>query len=308
MEDKDKCSPAPSEGKPKLCPTEPKLGMNSRYSDENDKSRHAKVRRRKEETNSDRVTMPSTSIGNSRTIGKFSTCATPISMLSPQTSERKIHASEKNAKTEERYIVLRTEKELRDYFAAMDRAVPQASPAPDPQPTRSCLSRSSFGSSRSGSGQSVKSVRFADIDDKTDKKNKHSGKGVVRRRSRTLVTGARDMQPVPTHIHDQKASTSIEPAVGHDNRQFKTVGNASTTDNFNGGKNQLQITSSESLVSVESSKVHTENKAPEITSCTGSQDTDIRRDKVPWKKLVILHLPVLAHCPETRIQTTARGL
>lgn len=282
MEDKDKCSPAPSEGKPKLCPTEPKLGMNSRYSDENDKSRHAKVRRRKEETNSDRVTMPSTSIGNSRTIGKFSTCATPISMLSPQTSERKIHASEKNAKTEERYIVLRTEKELRDYFAAMDRAVPQASPAPDPQPTRSCLSRSSFGSSRSGSGQSVKSVRFADIDDKTDKKNKHSGKGVVRRRSRTLVTGARDMQPVPTHIHDQKASTSIEPAVGHDNRQFKTVGNASTTDNFNGGENQLQITSSESLVSVESSKVHTENKAPEITSCTGSQDTDIRRDKVHY--------------------------
>lgn len=133
MEDKDKCSPAPSEGKPKLCPTEPKLGMNSRYSDENDKSRHAKVRRRKEETNSDRVTMPSTSIGNSRTIGKFSTCATPISMLSPQTSERKIHASEKNAKTEERYIVLRTENSgttLLPWTELSHRRVPPLIPNP----------------------------------------------------------------------------------------------------------------------------------------------------------------------------------
>lgn len=283
MEDIDKCSPAPSDGKPKSCS---KSGMNSRNSDVKDKSRHAKARRRKEETKSDNVTMPSTSSGNSRTIGKFSKCATPISMLSPQTSERKIHAPEKNAKPEERYIVLRTEKELRDYFAAMDRAATQASPATNPQPTRSCLSRSSFGSSRSGSGQSVKSVRFADIDDDPDKKSKHSDKRVVRRRSRTLITCERDIQPLPTRLQYQKASTSTQPAVGHDNRQSKTVvdlstiGNASTTENINGGENQPQ-TSSESLVSAKSSKVHTEYKAPEITFCTESQDTDISpRDKV----------------------------
>lgn len=286
MEDKDKCSPASSDGKPNPCSTESKSGMNSRNSDVKDKSRHAKARRRTEEAKSDKVTMPSTSSENSRTIGKFSTCATPISMLSPKTSERKIHAPKKNAKPEGRYIVLRTEKELRDYFAAMDRAAPQASPAPDPQPTRSCLSRSSFGSSRSGSGHSVKSVRFADIEDESDKKNKHSDKRVVGRRWRTLMTSERDMQPIPTRLQDQKTTTSTEPPVGHDNRQSKTevdlstIGNALTIDNINGGENQPQ-TSSESLVSAKSSTVHTENKSTEITSCTGSQDTDISpRDKV----------------------------
>lgn len=276
MEDKDKCSPASSDGKPNPCSTESKSGMNSRNSDVKDKSRHAKARRRTEEAKSDKVTMPSTSSENSRTIGKFSTCATPISMLSPKTSERKIHAPEKNAKPEGRYIVLRTEKELRDYLAAMDRAAPQASPAPDPQPTRSCLSRSSFGSSRSGSGQSVKSVRFADIEDESDKKNKHSDKRVVRRRSRALMTGERDMQPIPTRLKDQKTTTSTEPSVGHDNRRSKTevdlstIRYASPIDNINRGENQRQ-TLSESLVSAKSS--HTENKATEITTCTGSQDT-----------------------------------
>lgn len=283
MEDKDKCSPASSDGKPNPCSTESKSGMNSRNSDVKDKSRHAKARRRTEEAKSDKVTMPSTSSENSRTIGKFSTCATPISMISPQTSDCKIHALEKNAKPEGRYIVLRTEKEVRDYFAAMDRDAPQASPAPDPQPTRSCLSRSSFGSSRSGSGQSVKSVRFADID---GKKSNHSGKRVVRRRWRTWMTGERDMQPIPTRLQDQKTTTSTEPPVGHDNRQSKTevdlstIRNESPIDNINRGENQPQ-TSSEPVVSAKSSTVHTKNKAPEITSCTGSQDTYTSpRDKV----------------------------
>lgn len=71
MEDKDKCSPASSDGKPNPCSTESKSGMNSRNSDVKDKSRHAKARRRTEEAKSDKVTMPSTSSENSRTIGNL---------------------------------------------------------------------------------------------------------------------------------------------------------------------------------------------------------------------------------------------
>lgn len=47
MEDKDKCSPASSDGKPNPCSTESKSGMNSRNSDVKDKSKPAEEQKKR---------------------------------------------------------------------------------------------------------------------------------------------------------------------------------------------------------------------------------------------------------------------
>ena len=103
----------------------------------------------------------------SKSTGKVSACATPKSRPSSKLSGRSSRLSVKDAELQRTTIVLRTEKELREFLAVMER--PSSQSAAD---TGSSSARSSLPTTKSRSRQSIERIMFADLDNEETKRPK----------------------------------------------------------------------------------------------------------------------------------------
>lgn len=108
-----------------------------------------------------------TSSVKSKSTGKVSACATPKSRPSNKISGRSSRLSVKEAELQRTTIVLRTEKELREFLAVMER--PSSQSASD---TGSSSASTPLPTTKSRSRQSIERIMFADLDNEETKRPK----------------------------------------------------------------------------------------------------------------------------------------
>lgn len=108
-----------------------------------------------------------TSSVKSKSTGKVSACATPKSRPSSKISGRSSRLSVKEAELQRTTIVLRTEKELREFLAVMER--PSSQSASD---TGSSSASTPLPTTKSRSRQSIERIMFADLDNEETKRPK----------------------------------------------------------------------------------------------------------------------------------------
>ena len=113
-----------------------------------------------------------TSSVKSKSTGKVSSCATPKSRPSSKLSGRSSRLSIKDAELQRSTIVLRTEKELREFLAVMEQPSSQSAPEIGSSSAFSCLNRSPLPTTKSRSRQSIERIMFADLDNEETKRPK----------------------------------------------------------------------------------------------------------------------------------------
>ncbi|XP_078336743.1 uncharacterized protein LOC144626469 [Crassostrea virginica] len=166
-----------------------------------------------EERESHMADISKTSSVKSKSTGKVSACATPKSRPSSKQSGRSSRLSVKDAELQRTTIVLRTEKELREFLAVMERPCSQSA-----SDTGSSSARSSLPTTKSRSRQSIERIMFADLDnEETRRPKKHQtrlGSRAGSKEGASPVSGDKvkkesdssQKDTATTHMHDTRGN------------------------------------------------------------------------------------------------------